>query len=188
MGTSIGNQKGFANGIAPLDPNVKIDPIYLPSLPNTAIPKATETALGVAKIATSAIAQAGVNDTDILTAKKLRDALNANGSAPIYACRAWVNFNGTGVVTVVASGNVSSVTDNGVGDYTLNFATPMPNANYSISSGSTEASDGIPLAPSLRMIGTTPLLKTTSAVRVSVRSPFSAAFFDTNNISVQVFF
>ena len=74
VGTSIGNQKGFANGIAPLDPNVKIDPIYLPVLPNNAIPQATETALGVAKIATTAIAQAGVNDTDIITAKKLRDA------------------------------------------------------------------------------------------------------------------
>ena len=88
VNTSIGNQKGSANGIAPLDANVKVDPIYLPTLPNTAIPQATETALGVAKIATTAIAQAGTNDTDILTAKKLRDALNATGDAPVYACRA----------------------------------------------------------------------------------------------------
>ena len=72
VSTSIGNQKGFANGIAPLDPNVKIDPIYLPALPNNAIPQATETALGVAKIATTAIAQAGTNDTDIITALKLK--------------------------------------------------------------------------------------------------------------------
>ena len=116
-----------------------------------------------------------------------KTAITVSGSAPMYACRAWVNFNGTGVVSVIASGNVSSVTDNGVGDYTLNFATPMPNANYSISSGSTEYSDGTPIISSLRMSGTTPLLKSTSAVRVSTRATSSTAFTDINNISVQVF-
>lgn len=150
-------------------------------------PNATETVAGKAKIATTAIAQAGTNDTDILTAKKLRDALNATGNAPVYACRAWVNFNGEGVVSVIASGNVSSVTDNGVGDYTLNFATLMPNANYSISSSSTEYSDASPIPVSLRMSGTTPLLKTTSAVRVSTRSSFNSTLRDINSISVQVF-
>lgn len=47
-----------------------------------------------------------------------------------YKCRAWVNFNGTGVVAIRASGNVSSITDNGVGDYTVNFTTAMSDANY----------------------------------------------------------
>jgi len=46
-------------------------------------------------------------------------------------CRAWVNFNGTGTVAIRASFNVSSVADNGTGDYTVNFATAMPDANYS---------------------------------------------------------
>ena len=55
---------------------------------------------------------------------------NASGSAPVYACRAWVNFNGTGTVAIRASGNVSSITDNGTGDYTVNFTTAMPDANY----------------------------------------------------------
>jgi hypothetical protein len=50
-----------------------------------------------------------------------------------YKCRAWVNFNGTGTVAIRASGNVSSITDNGTGDYTLNFTTAMPDANYAIS-------------------------------------------------------
>jgi hypothetical protein len=53
------------------------------------------------------------------------------GSAPSYACRAWVNFNGTGTVAIRASGNVSSITDNGGGDYTVNFTTAMPDAKYS---------------------------------------------------------
>ena len=55
------------------------------------------------------------------------------GSAVIaFGCRAWVNFNGTGTVAIRASGNVSSVTDNGTGDYTVNFATAMPDANYGV--------------------------------------------------------
>lgn len=55
---------------------------------------------------------------------------NATGAAPLFACRAWVNFNGTGTVAIRASGNVASITDNGVGDYTINFTTAMPDANY----------------------------------------------------------
>jgi len=55
-----------------------------------------------------------------------------SGTAPLYMCRAWVNFNGTGTVAIRASGNVSSITDNAVGDYTVNFTTAMPDANYSI--------------------------------------------------------
>lgn len=55
-----------------------------------------------------------------------------SGTAPLYAARAWVNFNGTGTVAIRASGNVSSITDNGVGDYTINFTTAMTDANYSV--------------------------------------------------------
>jgi hypothetical protein len=51
--------------------------------------------------------------------------------ATAYGCRAWVNFNGTGTIAIRASGNVTSLTDNGVGDYTVNFTTAMPDANYS---------------------------------------------------------
>jgi hypothetical protein len=53
------------------------------------------------------------------------------GDAPGYMARAWVNFNGTGTVAIRAAGNVSSsITDNGTGDYTVNFTTAMPDANY----------------------------------------------------------
>jgi hypothetical protein len=47
-----------------------------------------------------------------------------------YSCRAWVNFNGTGTVAIRASGNVTSITDNGAGDYTVNFTTAFADANY----------------------------------------------------------
>ena len=56
----------------------------------------------------------------------------ASGSAPSYSARAWVNFNGTGTVAIRDSGNVSSITDNGTGDYTVNFTTAMPDANYAV--------------------------------------------------------
>lgn len=77
VNSAVGNQKGYANGIAPLDVNAKVDPIYLPTLINTPlVPKATETALGVAKIATTEISQAGTNDTDIITPTKLKGYLD----------------------------------------------------------------------------------------------------------------
>ena len=78
---------------------------------------------------------ATVIDADLsLTANsaQVMVALNASGSAPIYACRAWVNFNGTGTVAIRASGNVSSITDNNTGDYTVNFTTAMQDANYAL--------------------------------------------------------
>ena len=68
----------------------------------------------------------------------IKAALNASGSAPVYACRAWVNFNG-GTVTnpasttgIYAHGNVSTILDEGSGKYTINFATAMPDANYAV--------------------------------------------------------
>ena len=82
-------------------------------------------------IASTAEAQAGTNNTNFITPLRMREGFNASGSAPIYACRAWVNFNGTGTVAIRASGNVTSITDNNTGDYTVNFTTAMPDANYS---------------------------------------------------------
>ena len=72
--------------------------------------------------------------TQSFTNKSFDSALVAtvSGTAPIYMCRAWVNFNGTGTVAIRASGNVSSITDNGTGNYTVNFTTAMSDANYSV--------------------------------------------------------
>ena len=95
-------------------------------------------AVGTSDLANSAVTTDKI-DTAAVTDGKLsltansapvKTAVNASGSAPIYACRAWVNFNGTGTVAIRASGNVSSITDNGTGDYTVNFTTAMPNADY----------------------------------------------------------
>lgn len=82
-------------------------------------------------IASTGEAQAGTNNVNVITPLRMREGFNAGGSAPVYACRAWVNFNGTGVVAIRAAGNVSSITDNGAGDYTVNFTNALPDANYS---------------------------------------------------------
>jgi hypothetical protein len=55
--------------------------------------------------------------------------VSGNGERQI-SLKAWVNFNGTGTVAIRASNNVSSITDNAVGNYTVNFTTAMPDANY----------------------------------------------------------
>ena len=81
-------------------------------------------------------ASAATNTTQLATTAYTRNAipnvLNATGSAPIYAARAWVNFNGTGTPSIWAGRNVSSITDNGPGDYTVNFATAMQDTKYSV--------------------------------------------------------
>lgn len=99
-----------------------------------------------AVVASEAEAETGTNSTKLITPLGVRHALNATGSAPTYACRAWVNFNGS-TLAIRASGNVSSITDNGVGAYRLNFTTALPDANYSVS-GSIGTSD----APNDEMI------------------------------------
>jgi len=64
---------------------------------------------------------------------KVKIALNASGDAPIYACRTWVNFDGTtSPPTIRASANVSSVVKNATGNYTVNFATALPSQDYSL--------------------------------------------------------
>jgi len=57
----------------------------------------------------------------------------ASGSAPSYSARAWVLFNGTGTVGIFSSGNVSSISDVGVGQYAVNFTTAMQDTNYAVS-------------------------------------------------------
>jgi hypothetical protein len=66
-----------------------------------------------------------------ITAAGLLQFNSGYGSvATAYGCRAWVNFNGQGTVAIRASGNVSSITDNGTGDYTVNFTTALVDTSY----------------------------------------------------------
>ena len=83
-----------------------------------------------ANVASIAQSQEGLENTLYMTPLRTKQALNASGGAPTFACRAWVNFNGFGTPSIRASGNVSSITRHGVGNYTINFTTPMQDANY----------------------------------------------------------
>jgi hypothetical protein len=65
----------------------------------------------------------------------------ASGSAPSYSARAWVNFNGTGTIAIRGSGNVSSLTDNGTGNYTVNFTTAIEDTNYAVGMSATRNDD-----------------------------------------------
>lgn len=116
---------------------------------------------------TAPTATAGTDTTQIATTAfvktEIPNALNATGTAPIYACRAWVNFNGTGTVAVRASGNISSITDNGVGNYTVNLTTAMIDTNYSVS-GLARDSAGNDYFPILDMGQTG--IKTVSSLQV----------------------
>jgi hypothetical protein len=103
---------------------------------------------------------------------KFNGWINDDGSEN-YKCRAWVNFNGTGTVAIRASGNVSSITDNGVGDYTVNFTTAMPDAKYSAHCSVSFSSSGV-LNAMIRQ-GTTYGAQTTTAVYLNTGYSYSNA-------------
>ena len=96
---------------------------------------------------------------------RIGDAVQATptGSAPLFAARAWVNFNGTGTVAIRASGNVTSITDNNTGDYTVNFTTAMPNGDYSVQGNIGYGTNVAAAVNRVCQVGGT---QTTSAVRV----------------------
>ena len=127
-------------------------------------------------------------ETQVGTANSalVKTALNATGSAPIYACRAWVNFNGTGTVAIRASGNVSSITDNGVGDYTVNFTTAMSDVNYAPSGICGLSDNDGQQTPVVRF----KISGITSASSFSFytvnNNPSSGGFTDMPNISIQI--
>lgn len=86
-------------------------------------------------------------------------------------CRAWVNFDGTGTIAIRASGNVSSITDNGVGDYTVNLTNAMPDANYCSQATGQAPTVSDPVIGSIKT-GTTP---TTSAINFRMSNDANTA-------------
>jgi hypothetical protein len=137
-------------------------------------------------LASQAEAEAGTNNTKAMTPLRVEQAIvdrfNVTGSAPTYACRAWVNFNGTGTVAIRASGNVSSVTDNGTGDYTVNFTTAMPDANYSATASTDDVIDtATPPVPNFVS------LLTTSARFKTIAAGSKTATRDMAVVSVAIF-
>jgi hypothetical protein len=137
--------------------------------------------------ASQAEAIAGTLDTKIITPHSLREGFNASGDAPVFACRAWVNFDGTtntdGYCTIRASGNVSSVADNGTGDYTITFTTALEDANYCVTTGGgrgdTDCNFNCVLHPTVA--------PSASAVRIQTCYPNAITLYDAKYIMVAVF-
>lgn len=106
---------------------------------------------------------------------------NADGTEN-YKCRAWVNFNGTGTVAIRASGNVSSITDNGTGYYRVNFTTAMPDTNYAVgiigSGGRDGTTHAFPvLGDGVTVVGTVTSMAapTTTAFELKFVNPLNGA-------------
>jgi hypothetical protein len=148
-----------------------------------------------ASVITADIADANV------TAAKLSGA--QTGSAPIYGCRAWVNFDGTrneadtgastngANVKIRASGNVTSVLKNGTGDYTVTFTTAMVDANYcstlSINTGSVTGSQ-FTIGELSASISTAPTVRSTTQLRLNISTTApTVANFDATSVSVAIF-
>lgn len=123
------------------------------------------------------------NGTNALTVDSGNLQFNSGyGSvATAYGCRAWVNFNGTGTVAIRASGNVTSITDNGTGDYTVNFTNALPDANYSVAFNASRTSDVFTTNIATNNNAGTDVAPTTSAIRVVTnggpgRGPYDSAY------------
>ena len=145
----------------------------------------TGTITGASTLATTVASPTLTNAT--LTTPNINSAQFATvtGTAPIYPCRAWVNFNGTGTIAIRASGNVSSITDNAVGDYTVNFTTAMPDANYVTSlNGGNTTNTAETYATEAKGAA---YLKTTSAYRMNTYNYNTTTTADRENVYIVVF-
>ena len=106
----------------------------------------------------------------------------------VYGCRAWVNFNGTGTVAIRGSGNVSSITDSGVGDYFVNFTNAMPDVNYAAIVTSKQH-DGTTATTQFGSFPSVPVndVFSTSSIRVCARGGASDVLSDAVVMCVAVF-
>lgn len=105
-------------------------------------------------------------------------------------CRAWVNFNGTSTVAIRASFNVTSITDNGTGDYTVNFTNALPDINYSVVSqvSNTDSGTGLIVAINSNGVGPTyTTAPTTTATRMLSFARATGTNTDAPYVCVSVF-
>jgi hypothetical protein len=109
----------------------------------------------------------GVVDTDVLAANAVTTA-KLGSAEQSGLCKAWVNFNGIGTVAIRASYNVSSITDNGVGLYTVNFTAALADANYSAACATSGVTVPTGVADGNRWIGSSVI--STSACSITQRN------------------
>ena len=151
---------------------------------------ASTTTQGLIRIATQTEVNTGTDNTCAIVPNALlggmKTHLSAAGSAPIYACRAWVNFNGTGTVTIRGSGNISTISDNGVGDYTVNLNTAMQDINYNINVTGNSVPNGANFTYLTEYISGGVLSRSTNSVRVISVASGGGAGGATDHLTVNV--
>lgn len=126
---------GKANVDSPTFTGVPAAPTAAPGTNTTQLATTAFVTAAVPIVAAQAVWDTGTNTTEssITPAKldaKIRGDFNVTGTAPMFACRVWVNFNGTGAVAIRNSGGVSSISDFGVGYYRVNFTVNLPDSNF----------------------------------------------------------
>ena len=94
---------------------------------------------------------------------KFNSGFGSVGTA--YGVRAWVNFDGTGTVSIRENGNVSSITDHATGQYTCNFSSAMPDGDYVICGSAGHTSHSNQISVTQNRGATAPA---TSSCRISV--------------------
>lgn len=115
----------------------------------------------------------------ILRVNTLQDVAGTGQPTMPGAAKAWVNFNGTGTVAIRSAFNVTSITDGGVGIYTANFSTAMPDATYCAVVSGGESANTIGLATSTGAFSA-------SGIQVFTKNTNTAAA-DFTNVCVAVF-
>ena len=97
---------------------------------------------------------------EIATSKSIVDYVDSkgitqtSGTAPYYGVRAFARYQGTGTPTLLDSGNITDVTRNGIGDYTFNLTTAMPDANYVVNVSCSKEQDVHHTLPFIESIST----------------------------------
>ena len=134
----------------------------------------------------NSVVTAAITDSSVITAKIANANITAEklsgaqtGNAPVYGCRAWVNFDGsTSPPTIRASGNVSSVVKNGTGDYTITFTTAMPDSNFCVA---------LSIADLVTASAPPKLLSIPNSSSVRVGFGFGGVAYDNSTYSVAIF-
>jgi hypothetical protein len=135
---------------------------------------ASDTATGVVELATGPEVATG---TDAARVPSVLTMGSHQGVA-----KTWVNFNGDGTVAIRDSYNVTSITDNGIGDYTLNFTTALANVNYAVvGCGRDDAGAG-----NYNVVCITSITQLTTSCQIRTRAVNNTAI-DSDTVGVAIF-
>ena len=137
---------------------------------------------GALEFSSQAENEAGTVEGKAVDPKGIREAFNATGTAPVYACRAWCNFDGTGTdpITPNGAGNISSITKSSTGVYVINFTTSMPSTNYSIM-GTAGFNGSAP-----QYVHEVPSSRTVNSITINTRNS-AGAINDSDSININIF-